>query len=194
MIRKLSSLQLTVDIVVGAGWFMITAVAGGIHLVNAVVAFGMGIALAVRRVSPALALIVAWVFSLGQVSIGAPPEPANLAILPVLYATSAYGSRTLRWVGFASTFLGAAVITASLLLPNFVGNALSIGPTIIVGPDAVALARSSVVVFAGSAAAFLLSWTAGLLTRIWRQARENRQAAAAATEEMVAEQERVRIA
>jgi signal transduction histidine kinase len=194
MFRKLSSVQLTVDIVVGGIWFLITAVAGGVHLISAAVGLGMGLALALRRVSPTLALTVAWVFSLGQVSLGAPPEPANLAILPVLYATSAYGSRALRWVGFASTFLGAAVITASLLLPNFIGNALSVGPTIIVGPDAVALARSSLVVFVGSAAAFLLSWTAGLLVRIWRQARENRQAAAAATEEMVAEQERVRIA
>ena len=192
MFRKLSSTQLTVDVVIGAVWFMLNAIVGG-GTVHLLVAFGMGLALALRRVSPTLALIVAWVFSIGQVAIGATPVPSNLAILPVLYATSAYGSRTLRWVGFASSFLGAAVITASLLAPNFVSTLLSIGPTVISG-DTAALIRSSVVVFVGSAAAFLLSWTAGLLTRIWRQSRESRQAAAVATEEMVAEQERVRIA
>jgi len=193
MIRKLSSTQLTVDVVIGGMWFLLNAFVASGGMVHFAIAFGMGLALALRRVSPTLALIVAWTFSIGQVSIGAAPVPANVAILPVLYATSAYGSRTLRWVGFASTFLGAAVITASLLAPNFVGNLLSVGPTVISG-DAVALARSSVVVFVGSAAAFLLSWTAGLLTRIWRQARENRRAVAVVTEEMVQEQERVRIA
>ena len=193
MIRKLSSLQLTVDIVVGGLWFLLNGFVGDRDPIQIAIAFGMGAALALRRVSPTLALIVAWAFSIGQVAIGATPLPANLAILPVLYATSAYGSRTLRWVGFASSFLGAAVITASLLLPNFFGNLLSIGPSVITG-DTVALIRSSIVVFVGSAAAFLLSWTAGLLTRIWRQSRESRQAAATATEEMVAEQERVRIA
>lgn len=192
MFRKLSATQLTVDVVIGGVWFMLNAVVGS-GTVHLVVAFGMGLALALRRVSPTLALIVAWVFSIGQVAIGATPVPSNLAILPVLYATSAYGSRTLRWVGFASSFLGAAVITASLLAPNFVSTLLSIGPTVISG-DTAALIRSSVVVFVGSAAAFLLSWTAGLLTRIWRQARENRRAVAVVTEEMVQEQERVRIA
>lgn len=193
MIRKLSTMQLTVDIVVGGVWFLLTGFVGGGDFIRALIAFGMGAALALRRVSPTLALVVAWVFSLGQVGIGAPPLPSNLAILPVLYATSAYGSRSLRWVGFASSFLGAAVITTSLLLPNFVTNLLSVGPTVISG-DAVAVARSSLVVFVGSAAAFLLSWTAGLLMRNLRQSLVTRRAVVAATEEMVAEQERVRIA
>ncbi len=194
MIRRLTQLQLVFDLLLGGGWFLLNSFVSGFDLVRSGVSLGMGAALALHRVSPTLALTVAWAFSIGQVAIGANPLPANLAILPVLYATSAYGSRALRWVGFASAFLGAAVITASLLLPNFVGNPLSQVPTVIVGPDAAALIRSSVVVFVGSAAAFLLSWTAGLLTRIWRQSRESRQAAVVATEEMVAEQERVRIA
>lgn len=193
MIRKLSSSQLTVDVVVAGAWFLINGFGGGFDLGRFAVAFGMGAAVALRRISPALSLTVAWVVSLTQVAAGVPPLPSNLAILAVLYATSAYGSRTLRWVAFASTFLGAAVITASLLLPNF-GVILGAGSTIITGSDALAVARSSLVVFVGSAAAFLLSWTAGLLVRTWRQARENRRVAAVATEEMVAEQERVRIA
>ena len=194
MIRKLTSVQLTVDLVIAGAWFLINGAAGGLDLGRFAVAFGMGAALALRRVSPTLSLLVAWVASLAQVAVGENPLPSNLAILAVLYATSAYGSRTLRWVGFASTFVGAAVITFSLLLPTLVGNFLGTGPTIISGSDGVAIARQSLVVFVGSAAAFLLCWTAGLLMRTWRQARDNRRAAAVATEEMVAEQERVRIA
>jgi signal transduction histidine kinase len=194
MIRRLTQLQLLFDLLLGGAWFLGNAVLGGFYSVVAAVAFGMGAALALRRLSPTLALMVAWIFSIAQVSIGALPLAANLAILPVLYATAAYGSRRLRWIGFASTFFGAAVITGSLLLPNFVGNVLSIGPTVISGQDAITLIRSSIVVFVGSAAAFLLSWTAGLLMRIWRQSRESRRAVVIATHEMVAEQERVRIA
>ena len=193
MIRKLSSAQLTFDIVIALAWFLINGVAGGIRVSYFAVAFGMGAALAIRRLSPTLSLAVAWIASLAQVGFGISPLPANLAILAVLYATTAYGSRTLRWVAFASTFLGAGVITLTLVLPTLGGPVLP-GETIS-GPDALAVARSSLVIFVGSSAAFLLSWTAGLLVRIWRQARENRRAVAVvATEEMVAEQERVRIA
>jgi len=192
MIRKLSSAQLTFDIVIALAWFLINGVAGGIRLSYFAVAFGMGAALAIRRLSPTLSLAVAWVASLAQVGFGISPLPANLAILAVLFATTAYGSRALRWVAFASTFLGAGVITLTLVLPT-VGGAVLPGDTVW-GPDALAVARSALVIFVGSSAAFLLSWTAGLLVRIWRQARENRRAAVVATEEMVAEQERVRIA
>lgn len=194
MFRRLTPSQYVVDLLLGGGWFLLNAFGGGLDPIRFGISFGMGAALALRRLSPTIALIVAWAFCVAQVAVGENPLPANLVVLPVLYATSAYGSRTLRWVGLASTVLGAAVITVSLLLPNFVTRPLSPGPTVIVGADAPALIRSSAVVFVGSAAAFLLSWTAGLLTRSWRQAGENRRAVVVATEEMAAEQERVRIA
>ena len=193
MIRKLTAMQLTVDLTVAFAWFLLNTLAGGIDASRFAVSLGMGGALAIRRLSPTLSLTVAWVASLTQVAVGITPLPANLAILGVLYATSSYGSRTLRWVGFASTFVGAGVITLSLLLPYF-GVILGKGATIISGADALAVARSSLVVFVGSAAAFLLSWTAGLLTRSLRQSLIARRAVAVVTEEMVAEQERVRIA
>ncbi len=192
MIRKLSSGQLIFDIVIALAWFLINGFAGGIRVSFITVALGMGAALALRRLSPTLSLAVAWIASLAQVAVGISPLPANLAILAVLFATSAYGSRSLRWVAFVSTFLGAGVITLTLVLPTLGGVVLP-GQTIS-GPDALAVARSALVIFVGSSAAFLLSWTAGLLIRIWRQARENRRAAVVATEEMAAEQERVRIA
>jgi signal transduction histidine kinase len=185
MFRRLTQLQLIVDLLIGGSWFLLNGLTGEFDLVRLAVSFGMGAAVALRRLSPGLALVIAWVFSIGQVSLGETPLPANLAILPVLFATSAYGSRALRWVGFASSFLGAAVITVSVLLPK---------PILLIGSDAAALFRSALIIFVGSAAAFLLSWTAGLLVSIWNQSRESRRAAAEATQEMVAEQERVRIA
>lgn len=194
MFRRLTPLQYVVDLLLGGAWFLLNGFGGGLDLIRFAIAFGMGAAVALRRLSPTMALTVAWAFSLGQVAVGQGPLPSNLAVLPVLYATSAYGSRTLRWVGLASTVLGASVITVALLLPNFVTLPLSPAPTVIVGPEPSALVRSSIVVFVGSAAAFLLSWTAGLFTRSWRQTLENRRAVVLATEEVAAEQERVRIA
>ncbi|MEP6842700.1 MAG: sensor histidine kinase, partial [Pseudolysinimonas sp.] len=84
MIRKLSSLQLTVDLVIAGAWFLINGVSGGIDASRFAVAFGMGAALALRRLSPALSLTVAWVVSLAQVAAGVTPLPSNLAILAVL--------------------------------------------------------------------------------------------------------------
>ncbi|MEO6533242.1 MAG: histidine kinase [Pseudolysinimonas sp.] len=193
MFRKLRATQLTVDIVVAVVWFVLNAFPFRFDASQFAVALGMSAALAIRRASPTLALTVAWVASLAQVAVGISPLPANLAILPVLYVTSAYGSRTLRWLGFASTFVGAGVITLSLLLPYF-GVTIGRGATIISGSDPVSVARSSLVIFVGSSAAFLLSWTAGLLMRNLRQSLVTRRAVAVVTQEMVAEQERVRIA
>ncbi len=185
MFRRLSTTQLVVDVGIGVIWFLLNGVTGGVDVLRFGVAFGMGATLALRRLSPGLALAVAWVFSIGQLAFGGSPLPANLAILPMLFATAAYGDRVVRWVGFASSFVGAAVVTVYVLFPALVyrgdGAGLSVVGTV-------------VFVFGGSVAAFLLSWTAGLLFRTWRLARENRRAAVAAEHEVVAEQERTRIA
>src|SRR4051794_32397017 len=169
MIRKLSSAQLTFDIVIALAWFLINGVAGGIRVSYFAVAFGMGAALAIRRLSPTLALAVAWIASLTQVGFGISPLPANLAILAVLFATTAYGSRTLRWVALASTFLGAGVITLTLVLPTL-GGAVFPGDTVS-GPDALAVARSSAVIFVGASPPLPLSLAGGLVLPLLRPGR-----------------------
>lgn len=194
MFRKLSHGQLAADLVIAGAWTLLTGLAGGIDAARAAVAIGMGVALAFRRLSPALALTIAWLASLLQVVSLVPPQVSNLAILAVLYATAAYGSKSVRWVAFASTFLGAAVITVAEVGPQVVSLLADNG----LGPAGLWSTRSwlgnGIIIFGGSTAAFLLSWTAGLLMRTWRQARESRLAATVSEQEFVAEQERTRIA
>ena len=144
----------------------------------------LAVALALRRVSPGLALAVAWIAAVLQMMLGRPPAAADIAIFAVLYATAAYGSRAVFWLGFASTIVGAVVITAYLfVVPGFAGGALSLSTL----PVAFA-----VLIAAGFA--LMLSWTIGALVRTALRARENRAAQVRAEAEAATEQERVRIA
>jgi signal transduction histidine kinase len=196
MFRRLTTTQVVVDAVAGGVWFLINALPGAGELGRILLALGMGAVLGIRRLSPALALLVAWGVALVQVAVGGAPLPADLAILPMLFACAAYGTPGVRWAGFGSTFVGAAVATVSLAFPSAIAAALRgrwpdfafrggslLSNIVLVG-----------VVFGFLVTVFLLSWTAGILFRTWRQSRENRSAAAEAEREVVAEQERTRIA
>lgn len=144
----------------------------------------MAAALAMRRLSPGLALGLAWFGAIVQMSFGRPPIVADLAIFAVLYATAAYGSRAVFWAGLGSSLLGAVVITGYLfLIPEFAGGRLTLSTLPL-----------AVVVLVAAAFALGLSWTLGALVRTAVRARENRRAQQLAEAEAVAEQERVRIA
>ena len=194
MLRTLTRNQLAIDISIAVVFFLLFGLAGGsLDAARALVAFGMAAALVLRRLSPGSALAVAWVTSLLQVSAVVSPQPSNLAILAVLYSTSAYGGTVLRWVGFASSFLGALVITVSQEGWAVV-NAMTSGGLADVVVSSRGVIGAVLVIFLASLAAFLLSWTAGMLVRTRRRARDSRLAAEVATREIVAEQERTRIA
>lgn len=152
-------------------------------LAAVVVAAVFASALAVRRWSPPLALVLAWAGAILQMSLGRPPTPADLAIFGVLYVTAAYGSARVSWAGFASALAGALVITAYL----FAGPVFAGGLSLSTLPLAVA-------VLIAAAFALLLAWTAGALVRTARRARLIRAAQMRAEAEAAAEQERVRIA
>jgi signal transduction histidine kinase len=191
--RTLTSRQLAVDIVVP-----VVAVLAGIAVVQSggvrpvLVVIGMGIALVLRRLSPMLALGIAWAVCLTQVLSDIPPNVSNLAVLAILYTTAAYGTPVVRWIGFASTFAGALVIAASITLPQIlrelvlgdISSVLNLRSTVAAG----------LLVFLAALVAFLLSWTSGLLVRTWWRARDNRKAVQVAEQEVAAEQERTRIA
>ncbi len=145
---------------------------------------GMCLALAFWRLSPALALAVAWLTAIVQIVLGLPPDPANLAILVVLFSTAAYGRGAVRWLGLASAPVGAAVAVAYLM-----------APTLLRGPGAWADAFApGVQGFLAVTAVFALAWTLGLLARTVIAAAESRKAQAAAERDVVIEQERNRIA
>lgn len=149
------------------------------------VALGFAGALAVRRLSPGLSLGIAWATAILQMVTGLVPGPSDIAIFGVLYATAAYGSSRVFWLGFASTFVGAAVITFYLFgVPLLLGSGLD-GTSVITAGAAVMLAALF---------ALGLSWTIGALVRTSIRARDNRRAQELAQRETAAEQERVRIA
>ena len=200
MFRSLTPRQLAFDIGLAVVCFLLTFpiyLSGGFGSPLALT--GMATALALRRFSPALALGVAWVTSLFQIVFDVGPDLSNLAILPVLYATAAYGVPLVKWLGLASAGLGAAVIALYLPLReyfNFFSPDATVVPLVYYN-----VAGSMLVMFLSAVAVFVLSWTLGLFARAWRSAREAGQARIVAERQridaqrsVVVEQERNRIA
>ncbi len=141
-----------------------------------------GGAVAVRRMSPPLALGLAWAGAALQMSFGRPPTAVDLAVFAVLYTAAAYGTRAVFWAGFASALVGAAVATVYLYV---VLTGARFGLQTL--PLAVA-------VLIAAAFALLLAWTTGALVRTARRARTDRAAQLRAQADAAAEQERARIA
>jgi len=199
--RRLKTYQLVVDSSIALVFFVI---AWPIETVLAAGAFGVeytlgsagqvvfggliaalfSFALAVRRLSPPIALGLAWAGALVQMGLGRPPSFSDVAIFGVLYATAAYGARIAYWAGFASALVGALVITVYLFAgPSFAGGGLTW--------QTLPLA---LVLLVAAAFALGLSWTIGALVRSGVRTRETRAAQQRAEAETMAEQERVRIA
>jgi len=198
MFRTLRPGQLAIDIALPSVLFLAGFVFYSSQSFPAVmVLFGMCGALALRRLSPTLSLSVAWVTSISQMLLLLPPDPANLAIPVVLYSVASYGGRALRWIALASAFVGAALIAVYVVLVPGWASAFGGGvdPSSFAG-DLAPMAQVTIglFVFAAFTAFFGLAWTAGVLMRTWRRARESRQAQLLAERDVVVEQERNRIA
>jgi signal transduction histidine kinase len=187
--RPLKTHQLVVDVSVAAVFAVVGLLvgrpewlAGGGLILWVVVCLAFGAALAVRRVSPALALGLAWFGAIVQMASGREPAAIDLAVFGVLYVTAAYGSRLVFWLGFASAIGGAVVATAYIYF--------------VLGAGGLSLQTVTVAVAVLVAATFalLLAWTVGALVRTGVRARANRIAQERAEAEASAEQERVRIA
>jgi signal transduction histidine kinase len=191
MFRPLLPYQIVVDVVV-AGLFAAVAAPLELALGRATDSNALGTtlvtvffaaALAVRRLSPALSLGLAWLGAFVQMSFGRNPGFSDLAIFAVLYVTAAYGSRLVFWLGFSSAIVGAGVITLYLFA----------GP-VTMAPLQWSTITTAAAVLIAATFALLLAWTVGALVRTALRARENRDAQRRAEAETVAEQERVRIA
>jgi signal transduction histidine kinase len=199
--RPLQKHQLTVDVAVAVLFFLgavlLTVVPYGFWtgvdtratlVVALILTAGFSVALGLRRWSPPLALALAWLLAVIQMTFGLPPLPGNIAIFGVLYVTAAYGTRLLFWLGFASAVAGALAITAYLILPPLIRGGWSLAGAI----EANLLV--GVTVFFSAALALLLAWTVGALVRTALRARENRRAQERAEAETAVEAERNRIA
>ncbi|MER7796547.1 histidine kinase [Microbacterium sp. NPDC096154] len=191
LLREVSPTQWLIDGVVGAVFALLSFAsmnvigsASGLATVATVIL--MVAALMLSRVSPPIALAVAWPGALWQMGTGQPPMPANLAIFVVLFATAAYGSRLVFWLGCASAFVGAVAIAVYLVVLPLVWTGT--------GPSVFEYAFTVVAAFLAALFALMLSWTLGALTRSILRARETRRAQRAAEVRAAEEEERGRIA
>ena len=124
MFRTLEKYQYGVDVAIAAVYFLASVgVFGRFYgyyyegsLVGdggfAFVIGGYALALALRRISPGLALGIAWAFSVAQMALVVEPSVYNVATCAVLFTTAAYGSRTVRTLGLISIGVGAFVAAA----------------------------------------------------------------------------------
>ncbi|MGO1849214.1 sensor histidine kinase [Microbacterium sp.] len=158
----------------------------GVLWLGIVVTLIFASALAVRRLSPALSLVIAWVGAIAQMVALIGPQPVDVAVFGVLYVTAAYGTRVVMWLGLASAIAGAAVAAAYMVLVNAAAWPLD--------PFSYEWMLLGGTWFAMIVFALLLSWTTGALVRASRQARANREARDRAEFETASEQERGRIA
>jgi signal transduction histidine kinase len=194
VLRPLTPTQRTVDLLI-AGAFVVVfgllylraSIASGIP-VAPIAVLVLGVALALRRWAPPVALVVAWAAAIVQMVGG---EEANLydaAIPPIVYACAAYGTRSVRWAAFSSALVGAAVagvFTARSAFASAIGGSAS---------DFQAALSSFGMVTALTAVTLVLAWTLGILVRTAQRSRRNREEADEAGQQVAAEQERTRIA
>jgi len=193
VIRSISRAQLIVDIVVAGVLLLLTIwdVVEKSPFVGPVVAVIYCAALAVRRLSPALAVIGVWTAALLQMAVLIPATGVDVAVLGVAYASAAYGGRTVRLVGLASAVVGGMLTAVYLTLSSRQSYFSPVGGGSHVLVTLIAVAIGMVTLFG-------LSWTLGLLVRTVRQSREAKVQAEVAAQraayESAAEQERTRIA
>lgn len=200
MIRPLSRTALILDIVGAALLFLVltptsvvfygpttggTVIQGtsaGAVVVAGILMFG---GVAIGRLAPGLALGAAWAGALVQMLAGFGPLPIDLAILLVLYATAAWGTRRVLWWGFGSTLLGGVIAAAYMVLVS--GVAFGTGS----GWDQLS---GGVLLLIVSVLALGFAWVCGLLWRVVLRSRRTRAAQLQAESLAAEEQERVRIA
>lgn len=193
--------QLAIDVSIAAIAFLLRTTIGYDSPIMIVVVLGMATVVAIHRLSPTLALALAWATVIVQLGFGLPPDFSNAAILLMLFASAAYGTPVVKWLGLISTGVGSFVATIYLLGQGMVSSTdWSDFVREIFGN----LPRYSAIFvggFAAGLALFVLSWSLGLLMRSLRTARESRLAQETAEavqqdaeRDVAIEQERNRIA
>lgn len=198
--RPMMRAQVLTDLVIAVllGGLVLVAGARGLDSPLAIVTVvGMTAALALRRLSPALALTVAWTFAVFQMATGQEPDLSNAFIAGVMFTTSAYGSRRVRLAGLVSAIVGSVTAALYIGIDDY-RNRLTFETASTPAQEAV---QVTVSYFAVVLMLLLLPWLAGLVVRTRRAASMSREAqllaerdAARADRAVAVEQERVRIA
>jgi signal transduction histidine kinase len=198
VIRPLSRTALILDIVGAALLFLVLAPVsivfygttdtpiGGVSI--ALVVFASVLmcgGVAIGRLAPGWALAAAWAGAVLQMMAGFGPLPVDLAILLVLYATSAWGTRRVLWWGFGSALFGGLVAAVFMVIVNGVAFGTESGW---------AKVSMGTLLLVLSVLALGFAWVCGLLWRVVLRARRTRSAQLEAESLAAEEQERVRIA
>ena len=205
LVRRLTRPQLTFDIAGAVAYVFFCLVtdfasslvpsASGRSTFLVLIVFAVAVAL--RRMSPAVSLAIAWLAAVVQMTTGHNILVSDIAVLIVLYATALYGDKVVRYAGLISAGIGAFVAALYLTLTS----ALAQGYFDLLSSQLTGMALQFAFLFVVSATVLGLSWVLGLLARTWRNARASRHAQIAAEldrnraeEVVVVEQERTRIA
>ena len=195
VLRSQVLFDVIVAVLLGAVLLLLRA-GGGNGPLSVVVVAGLTASLALRRLSPGLALGIAWLFAVLQMATWQTPDPANVLIAGVMFTTSAYGSARVRLAGLLSA-VGGALVAAGYVGLQDVQQQHDGGFT----RTPMEFAQLVLGTFAGVLLVLLLPWLAGLVRRTRRLASVSREAqllaerdAARADRAVAVEQERVRIA
>ena len=198
--RPMLRAQVVTDVVLAVvlGALVLFASARGMDSpLSIVTVVGMTGALALRRLSPGLALAVAWAFAVFEMVTGQVPDLSNVFIAGVLFTTSAYGSRRVRLAGLLSAIVGSVTAALYLGIDDY-RNRLTIDTGSSPAQESI---QVTFAYFAVVLLLLLLPWLAGLVIRTRRSASMSREAqllaerdAARADRAVAVEQERVRIA
>jgi len=195
MFRRLRPYQFVIDAALAVFYFLCAMALldtyGGVGIRGAVVVAGYAAAVGIRRSSPALSLGLAWIFSFVQMGIGMYPNLYNLATILVIYTTSAYGGRILRWVGLGSVGVGSFIAAGYLTLS---GSGMGVSETLFGAYDLPQVVLQFGLLFGALITALGAPWLAGLLVRAVVRTRESSAARVVAEQDVIVEQERNRIA
>ena len=167
-----------------SAWIGATPVAVTMYVIVGIIVWG---AAAISRLSPTLAIGVAWLGAVVQMAAGLPPSAYDFGILVVLFATGAWGTRRILWIGGISA-LGGGVIGGLYFAVIWSGELLT---------DAASAMRAALIgalMAAVFVLAMVMSWGTGLLWRVVLSGRATQAARAQAETLAAEEQERVRIA
>ncbi len=203
MFRRLQPYQIVLDVVGAVVGLVITLLLDLVIATNStsawiddpmvaiehhvVVALVLWSAAAISRLSPPLALGVAWVGALLQMVGGMWPSPVDVAIFGVLFATAAYGTRRLVWLGGASAVVGGVIAGGYVYL-------LQADTLVVDGAFRYDILIASAIASALVLLSLALAWGAGLLRRIVLRGRATQVAQLQAEAIAAEEAERVRIA
>jgi len=198
LVRRLTRAQLTYDIAGAVAFTAFCLLVDGVwDRAGFLVTTAFAVAVALRRMSPAVSLSLAWLGAVLQMTTGHSILVSDIAVLVVLYATAAYGDRIVRGAGLISAGVGALV--AALYLT--VTAAVAQGYYDLLSSQIASVALQFAFLFVVSVTVLGLSWVLGLLVRTWRNARVARRARMEAeldrnraVQDVVVEQERTRIA